>query len=75
MHDDFADHAGVPRAAVLRAEQVIPAGLGRLEPQMRVAARDDVGLHPKRRNEDVVDDVFRRHDELHGAARPARAAR
>ena len=38
--DDLADHSGMLRAAVLGAEQVIVAGLGRLEPDLRVAARD-----------------------------------
>ena len=39
MHDDPADHPGVLGAAVLRAEQVVRARLGRLEPQRGVAAR------------------------------------
>src|SRR5262249_40046449 len=66
--DDFADHAGVARAAIFSAEQVIAPRCGRFEPDARVSTGHDVGLHAEGRYEDVVNHVLGRHDEFH---RPA----
>ena len=65
---DRPDHAGMLRAAVLGAEQVVPARLRRGEPEDVVAPGDDVRLHPERGNEEAVDDVFGAHDQLDRAA-------
>ena len=62
----LADHPGVLRAAVLRAEEVVLARLGRVEPERRVAARDHVGLHAERRHEEGVDDVLGGRRQPHG---------
>ncbi len=62
---DPADHPGVLRAAVLGAEEVVLAGLGRREPQRVVAAGNDVRLHAERGDEVAVDDVLGAHDQLH----------
>jgi hypothetical protein len=40
----------------------------RLEPQLRVAARDDVGLHAEAWHEDIVNDVLGGHDQFDGTA-------
>ena len=66
--DDGADHAGVLRAAVFGAEQVIGAGLGGAEPCDGVAAGEHVLLHAEGGNEEAVDHVLRSHDELDVAA-------
>src|SRR5262249_3893381 len=62
------DHARVVGSAILSAEQMIGARLGRLEPQVRVPARQDVSLDPEGRDVKVVDDVLGGHHELHGSA-------
>ncbi len=46
------------RAAVFRAEQVIPAGFGRAEPERDVAPGNDVGLDAECRDEHVVNHVL-----------------
>ena len=63
-----ADHRGVLRAAVLRAEDVVAAGLRGGEPHRVVAPGNDVRFHAEIRNEEAVDDVFRRHGQLHRTA-------
>ena len=67
-HDDGADHAGVLRAAIFGAEQVIGAGLGGAEPGHGVAAGEHVLLHAERGHVEAVDHVLRSHDQLHVAA-------
>src|SRR5580765_8480178 len=62
--DDGTDHAGVLRAAVFGAEQMIGARLGGAEPRDGVAAGEHVLFHAKRGDEEAVDDVLRSHDEF-----------
>ena len=62
--DDLTTHLGVVGAAELRAEQMIGAGLVGLEPQGRVAARQDVLLDPQCRKVEAVDHVLGDHGEL-----------
>src|SRR5205085_6795493 len=61
---DPAAHARMVRAAVFGAEEMIATGLCGLEPHGRVATRHNVCFGAKRRNEEVVYDIFSRHDEL-----------
>ena len=69
FHDHhLADHVRVIGSAILRAKDLIGARRGRLEPDLHVAPRNHVGFHAHRGNRKVMDDVFRRHDQLH---RPA----
>ena len=63
------------RAAVLGAEQVVAARLGRVEPERRVAAGDDVGLQAERGDEERVNDVLGGRRSGAPRGRPARAAR
>ena len=51
-------------AAVLSTEQVISSGLRSFKPEGRVTSGDDVGFRAKRRYEEVMNHVFRRHDQL-----------
>ena len=67
-HDHLADHLGVIGAAVLRAEQVIRARLGRLEPDRGVAARDYVHLRAECGNIKGVQHVLRNQRHAHGFA-------
>ena len=66
--DDGADHAGVLRAAVFGAEQMIGAGLGGVEPRDGVAAGQHVLLHAEGGDEEAVNHVLRGHDQLDVAA-------
>ncbi len=69
FHDhDGANHAGMLRAAVLRAEQVVGPGSGRVEPGDCVTAGKYVLLHAERGDEEAVDRILRSHDELHVSA-------
>ena len=65
---DRADHAGVVRAAVLRAEKMILARLARLEPDARIAARQNVHMDPEGRDKEAVNDVLGSHHKLKGLA-------
>src|SRR3954471_569136 len=56
------------RTAVLRAEQVIAPRLGRLKPDVRVAAGQDVCLHAEGWHEHIVNDVLGSHDQFDDAA-------
>src|ERR1043165_690387 len=51
-------------AAILGAEEVVTARLGRLEPLSGVPAGHDVHLDSKGGDEDVVDHVLSRHDQF-----------
>src|SRR5260370_42367479 len=51
-------------SAVFRAEAMIPTNLRRFEPFGRVLAGHDVSLDAKRRDENVVNHVFSRHDQF-----------
>ncbi len=65
-HDhDLAPHLRVPGAAVLRAEDLVAARLGRLEPGLGVAARQDVLLDAEVGDEERVDDVAAGHEQPH----------
>ena len=67
-HVDPADHARVLGAAILRTEEVVLAGLGRLEPERRVAPGQHVLLHAEGRHEEAVDHVLAGHHEADLAA-------
>src|SRR5579872_2962986 len=68
LDDDRADHAGVKRAAILRAEEMERADLGGFKPERRVASGQDVLLHAKRGNKKIVNDVLGGHGQLDRAA-------
>src|SRR5579863_10268076 len=57
------DHSRMLRAAVLRAEDVIPAGFGSCKPQRIVVARHYIVLYPKRRDKEAVDDILGSHSD------------
>src|SRR5688500_16505970 len=61
---DLSKHARVVHAAVFSAEEPIGAGFGRFEPLRCVFAGHDVGLQAKRGYEEIMDHIFRRHDQL-----------
>src|SRR5262249_23810595 len=48
----------------LRAEKVIAAGFSHFKPFHRVFAGHDIDLGAKRRHEEVVNYIFRRHDQF-----------
>src|SRR5260370_37264406 len=51
-------------SAVVRAEEMRPTNLRRFEAFGRVLAGHDVSLDAKRRDENVVNHVFSRHDQF-----------
>ena len=55
-------------AAVLGTEEVVRAGLSRLEPDAGVPAGNDVLFHPEGRDEEIVNHVFGSHGQLDRAA-------
>jgi len=61
----YSPHDRVARAAVFRAEDLVAARLRRLEPRLRVAARQHVLLDAELRDVEGVDDVARGHEEPH----------
>ncbi len=61
-HSDPAFHHGVICAAILRAEEMVFARLGGLEPHRVVVAGDDVHLDAESGNEKVMNDIFAGHD-------------
>src|SRR5262245_40476748 len=52
-------HVRVPKAAELRARNLVISGLGDLEPDRDLAAWDGVLLQPGIRKEKAVDDILR----------------
>ncbi len=62
-HHQTARHHGVIRSAILRAGEVEDAGLRGSEPEVSVAARQNVLLEPHRRQEEIVDHVLRGHHQ------------
>lgn len=66
-HHDLRQHVRVRLTAVLGAEDLVLARLGRGEPERGVAAGEHVLLHAKIGDVEGVDDVLRLHDELHRA--------
>ncbi len=68
VHDhDFSNHSRMLRAAILRAEQVVPPRHGRVKPRGCVASGQYIGLDAESRNEEAVDHVLRGHDHAHVA--------
>src|SRR5215469_3647865 len=67
-HHDPANHPGVHGAAILSTEQVILSGLGRMEPQVRVARWQHISLLAKRWYKETVDNILRNHVQYHIAA-------
>src|SRR5581483_9071942 len=62
------DHTRMLGPAIFGAEDVIAAGLGGGEPDVIVMTRNHVVLDAEGRDEEAVDDVFRRHGEADLAA-------
>src|SRR6185436_14601796 len=61
----IALHAGVVFSAILGASEIMLAEHGRREPDLRIAAWDDVVLHAHIRYEEIVQHVLAGHGELH----------
>src|ERR1051325_9226577 len=65
LHNDYRTrHARVVRAAVLGAEQVIRSRCRGFKPKRGVTAGHDVSLGSKCGHEEVVNNVFGRHDQF-----------
>src|SRR3954469_22035258 len=67
-HHDAPGHARMIGAAILCAEKMEGARLSRLECHVLEAARPDIALDAKRRQEEAVNDILRRHDQPDRAA-------
>src|SRR5258705_5982267 len=63
-NDNGPDHSRMVRPTILGAEQVKGAGLCSFKPLSGVLAWHHVGFHAKRGYEEIVNYVFRRHDQL-----------
>ena len=76
VHDvHLAPHAGVVRAAILRAEEVVLADDGWRKPRINVTAGNDVDFRAKGGHEEIVNYIFRSERELDRLGRAGRAAR
>src|SRR5262249_33127963 len=67
-HSDPTNHDGVVGAAILRAEEMVPAGSSGTEPHGVVVAGNDIHLDAEGGDGEVMNYVFAAHDKANIAA-------